>query len=143
MAIKLSAERWREIESLLDEVLDQAGEQQLTYLQQRCEGDIALFNDIKNLLGAEADAPKMLNTPAADLLATFLSRELHNAEHTELTGKLIGPYQLCEVIGRGGMGVVYRAERRQGGFAQEVAIKLLPIIDERNAIRDRFAREQQ
>jgi hypothetical protein len=41
-------------------------------------------------------------------------------------GSMIGPYQLREEIGRGGMGVVYKAERTDGVLNQTVAIKLLP-----------------
>src|SRR5262245_18414155 len=37
-----------------------------------------------------------------------------------------GPYRLLRVIGRGGMGAVYLAERADGEVAQRVAIKLLP-----------------
>ena len=36
-----------------------------------------------------------------------------------------GPFQLLEVIGRGGMGVVYLAERVDGEVRQQVAVKLL------------------
>jgi eukaryotic-like serine/threonine-protein kinase len=41
-------------------------------------------------------------------------------------GSRIGPYQLREEIGRGGMGVVFKAERTDGVVQQTVAIKLLP-----------------
>jgi serine/threonine-protein kinase len=36
----------------------------------------------------------------------------------------IGPWVIGEVVGRGGMGAVYRAERDDGAFEQTVAIKL-------------------
>ena len=40
-------------------------------------------------------------------------------------GQRIGPYLLMEKIGEGGMGVVYRANRDDGEFQREVAIKLV------------------
>ena len=52
----------------------------------------------------------------------------------------VGPFHLVRLVGRGGMGVVYEAERRSG-FAQRVAIKLLPRFAADPAARERFARE--
>ena len=42
----------------------------------------------------------------------------------DLTGARLGAYRLEEAIGRGGMGVVYRA-RREGDVEHEVAVKLI------------------
>lgn len=53
----------------------------------------------------------------------------------------VGPFHLVRLVGRGGMGVVYEAERRSG-FAQRVAIKLLPRFAADPAARERFARER-
>ncbi len=57
-------------------------------------------------------------------------------------GDQIGAFRLVRKIGRGGMGVVYLAERRSG-FSQQVAIKLMPrfAIDGRS--RERFAQERR
>src|ERR1041385_4000873 len=41
------------------------------------------------------------------------------------TGERVGPYRIVELIGRGGMGLVYRAYRDDGEFQREVAIKLV------------------
>jgi len=55
----------------------------------------------------------------------------------------IGPYRVLEQIGRGGMGVVYRAVRDDGEFDQQVAIKLVqPGADRENVLR-RFEQERQ
>jgi tetratricopeptide (TPR) repeat protein len=58
-------------------------------------------------------------------------------------GSHVGPYLLVEELGRGGMGVVYRASRRDGEYAQEVAIKIasgrLAGLDAEH----RFIRERQ
>ncbi len=54
-----------------------------------------------------------------------------------------GPYRLIRLIGRGGMGAVYFAERSDGEIRQEVAVKLLRLDTERPAWRRRFMRERQ
>lgn len=54
-----------------------------------------------------------------------------------------GPYQLGAEIGRGGMGVVYRAQRVDGAFEQEVAIKRLSVHSAGRISRERFLRERQ
>ena len=53
----------------------------------------------------------------------------------------IGPFRLLRQIGRGGMGVVYLAERRSG-FAQQVALKIMPRFAGDEAGRARFSRER-
>lgn len=55
-------------------------------------------------------------------------------------GQRVGPWRLIEEIGRGGMAVVYRAEREGADFQQVAAVKLLP---RGSTGHDRFVREQQ
>src|SRR5580658_8324154 len=40
-------------------------------------------------------------------------------------GDRIGPYRIISMIGRGGMGIVYRAQRSDDQFRQSVAIKVV------------------
>ncbi|MBS1829486.1 MAG: serine/threonine protein kinase [Acidobacteria bacterium] len=54
-----------------------------------------------------------------------------------------GPYKLIRIIGTGGMGAVYLAERIDGEIRQQVAVKLLRCDIERPAWRERFLRERQ
>jgi serine/threonine protein kinase len=54
-----------------------------------------------------------------------------------------GPYRLVRLLGSGGMGAVYLAERRDGELEQKVAIKLLRADADRPAWRERFLRERQ
>ena len=60
----------------------------------------------------------------------------------DVPGRLCGPYRVLEVIGRGGMGAVYLAERVDGEVRQRVAVKLLP--PGAGAMqRERFLQERQ
>ena len=55
----------------------------------------------------------------------------------------IGPYRLIEPIGRGGMGTVYRAKRTDGGFTQQVAVKVIRRGMDTEDILHRFRMERQ
>ncbi len=60
----------------------------------------------------------------------------------EASGYRCGPYRLLKVIGRGGMGAVYLAERDDGEINQRVAVKLLPP-GSGEPERERFLQERQ
>ncbi|MGH1364431.1 MAG: tetratricopeptide repeat protein [Calditrichia bacterium] len=58
-------------------------------------------------------------------------------------GQHIGPYSLLEPLGSGGMGEVWLAERIDGGYKQQVAIKLMQAFRQTKGGMRRFARERQ
>lgn len=79
--------------------------------------------------------------------SSFLLRDISVAAsralpQLEAKGWRCGPYRLLEVIGRGGMGTVYLAERVDGEVIQRLAVKLLPP-GAGGAQRDRFLQERQ
>ncbi len=53
----------------------------------------------------------------------------------------LGRWSVRGELGRGGMSIVYRGERDDGAFRQQVALKLMPFSDE--ALAQRFRRERQ
>lgn len=56
---------------------------------------------------------------------------------------MVGSYRLIEPLGRGGMGVIYVAERADGAFEQRVAVKLLAMGVTGPAEGRRFVSERQ
>jgi tetratricopeptide (TPR) repeat protein/predicted Ser/Thr protein kinase len=79
--------------------------------------------------------------------SSFLERDVSVAASRalpQLDGKgwRAGPYRLLDIIGRGGMGAVYLAERVDGEVTQHVAVKLLPP-GAGESQRERFLQERQ
>lgn len=58
-------------------------------------------------------------------------------------GALLGSWRLLERLGAGGMGEVWRGERADGAFEQQVAVKLLKLGLDTDALLRRFARERR
>ncbi|REJ82741.1 MAG: serine/threonine protein kinase [Acidobacteria bacterium] len=58
-------------------------------------------------------------------------------------GSRLGPYRLLELIGRGGMGEVYLAERADGQYVQRVALKTLQVARSSDELLARFRAERQ
>ena len=58
-------------------------------------------------------------------------------------GSRLGPYRLIELIGRGGMGEVYQAERADEHYLSRVAIKLVRVDHDAKQVAWRFRSERQ
>ena len=127
----MDPERWQKIKSILDRSLDQAPDELDAWLARECEGDMDLRRQVEELLGYDERLDEL----------TSVAGLVHPLDD-ELVGRRVGPYRIQEVLGRGGMGAVYRAERVEG-FDQTVALKLMRNgITSRQAL-ERFHRERQ
>lgn len=86
------------------------------------------------LAGLLADDGGFLNEPLPAQLARY---------HSTGSSSVIGPYQLIEPIGHGGMGTVYRARRVDGLLRQEFAVKLIRALPGDEMRVTGFQREMQ
>lgn len=69
--------------------------------------------------------------------------EAGEAPADDLQGRRLGSFRLTDLLGRGGMGTVYLAERDDGTFEQQVAVKVLTTRLVSAATLARFQRERQ
>jgi serine/threonine protein kinase len=106
----------------------------------------ALTQRLKALQGRDpAMAARLRRLLAIDeAYGTHTARSVLATELPDPVGDIsdIGAFRLVRQIGRGGMGVVYLAERRSG-FEQQVAIKIMPRFATDAPGRERFAQERQ
>jgi eukaryotic-like serine/threonine-protein kinase len=131
----MTTKRWNKIQTVFEAVLDVSGRERHTYLQELCSGDDELYREVTSLLEADEHVHALLEGLAID--AVGLSYE------QQYLGKRIGPYRIIKQIGSGGMSYVFLAEREDGQFEQQVAIKLIKRGMESDQIIRRFRSERQ
>jgi len=129
---------------LFGQALDLPEGQRERWLRVQCGEDHALFAAVSGLLRADA-AASLLDGDVAELaeplVTGIVDREAGNsAQHV---GAHFGPYIVRQLLGRGGMGSVWLAERDDGGFQQRVAIKLMASALPSDEALQRFAQERQ
>jgi eukaryotic-like serine/threonine-protein kinase len=134
----MPAERYREAGAVLDAALDLPDDQQDAYVDRATTGDPALKAEVERLLRAHRTSGPFLSSPAAELAGPLLAT-LPPLE----AGRRLGPWRIAREIGRGGMSRVFAAERADGQFERQVAIKLLrPGLDSALDL-ERFRIERQ
>jgi len=125
--------------AIFDAVADLEGQAREGRLLELCEADAGMLAHVRALLAADAEAadpfgnaPHWGEAMAADAV-----------DGDRLIGRSIGAWHIVGVIGRGGMGAVYAAERSDGAYAQRAALKLIRASADSRTARERFLRERQ
>jgi serine/threonine-protein kinase len=128
--------RWQRIQSLFHAAVDLPASEQRAFLQAACtEEDHELVSDVVAMLQHDAGGSSLLDRSLADVAHSTLA-----APDGPLL-KDFGQYRLLKLLGEGGMGVVYMAERTTLG--DQVAIKVLRDAWLSPARRERFTSEQR
>jgi eukaryotic-like serine/threonine-protein kinase len=135
-----SPELFRRARERFEELIEQTEAERQAQLAALAETDPQLAVVVGDLLAADGQADGFLDEPA---VPTAIKAWLAvNAEEAAL-GQVIGPYRTVALLGRGGMGEVYLAERADGQFEQRVALKVLRRGMDSDEILRRFLRERQ
>jgi serine/threonine protein kinase/tetratricopeptide (TPR) repeat protein len=128
-------QRWDQVKEKLQIALEMQPEQRAAYLSEVGKTDPELLQELKSLLESEKQAgTDFLKTHALRPIAAGVLNQSGN-----LIGRSLGPYEIRELIGAGGMGEVYRAHDPRLG--RDVAIKVLPVLLATNS--DRLRRFEQ
>ena len=101
----MTADRWRQIEDIFNQAVEQPLGARAQFLHHACGSDAELRREVESLLACDAPDEELINV-LGDAEAT-LSAELDPG----LAGRRIGSYRLTRWLGNGGMGSVYLGVR--------------------------------
>ncbi|HEX3684314.1 MAG TPA: serine/threonine-protein kinase [Bryobacteraceae bacterium] len=127
--------RWQQIQDLFHAAADLPQTAQRSFLQSTCGEDEGLLLEVLAMLDQDASGESLLDRSLAEAARNALQQP------ASLLPRAFGPYRVLTLLGEGGMGVVYLAERED--LAIRVAIKVLRDAWLSPARRERFAAEQR
>jgi len=129
--------RWERIQALFHEAADLPPAEQDAFLTSACDWDAELVEEVRSMLREDWHQVSVLDRGMAELAHNVFAKTNPDHLHTQN----FGPYRLIRLLGEGGMGTVYLAERTDLGT--QVAIKVLRDAWLSPARRERFAAEQR
>jgi len=130
-------QRRQRVLALLADALERPPAERQTFVRAACGSDEELRTRLAAMVAAAAVEDSVLDAPLGALMLDALQ------SHGSAVGRRLGPYRLLELIGSGGMGQVYLAERADGQYEQRVAVKLMREGVDDTALAARFRAERQ
>jgi serine/threonine-protein kinase len=124
----LTPDQWQVLSPYLDRALTLSEEECALWLQSLCTEKPEIAEKVRAMLDAVNEEGYLKAGPVLSL-------------DSETPGADIGAYRLISIIGRGGMGTVWLAERSDGRFERKAAVKLLNFALTGRGLEERFKRE--
>ena len=138
----MDAQRWQRVAEIFDAVAEAPPQARTALLQSLCGDDAEVRSEVEALLAMDARAETFERDVDAARNASAAAW-VDADDNAAPVDTRIGPWRLVRELGRGGMGVVWLAERADGAFEQRAALKLIKRGMDSDAVQARFLRERR
>ena len=137
----LSAAEFSRLSALLDESIELAPQERDAWLAALERSDPNAAALLRALCASQEESRERRFLETSDLVASHLAALIET--DPGFVGQRLGPYRVLSLLGHGGMGSVWLAERADGLFTRRVALKLVHPALKSRVMSERFARERE
>lgn len=132
-----SDHNWEKVKEIFAACVELPAVERPVFLNDACGTDADLRRELDSLLAAHDEKLNLLEEHSIDLKAKIVDAGPPVAE------RRFGRYRIVREIGSGGMGSVFLAERDDGEFSMQVALKIVRQSVASSEVIERFKRERQ
>lgn len=128
---------WENLKDIFSESVAMSSDEREAFLLARCNGDASLYREVRSLLDASDEPENLIEENSIDLASKIAAAE------SDYSQRHFGNYRIIRELGSGGMGSVFLAERDDGEFSMQVALKIVRQSVAGAEIIERFKQERQ
>ncbi|HSC05709.1 MAG TPA: serine/threonine-protein kinase [Steroidobacteraceae bacterium] len=134
----MNPDRWARFQDAFHRLVDCPVAERPQMLQLVCGDDAELRGELEAMLASDTVGEERLRQAIGGAVVHAVE-----GQRNRHIGAVLGPYRIIGVLGHGGMGTVYLAQRADHQFEQRVAIKMVEQMAVHPQLRTRLRAERQ